>query len=147
MAMQTIQSLLIAIVLSVGQQVDARQVDQVRWAAQANGVPYWLAHSLVRVESDFNSSAVSHAGAIGLSQVMPDTGRWFCGLEPQDLYKPLPNLQCGLSYLRYLYDKFDSWGRALIAYNRGPSRTLREIKLGIGHGTSERYSRMVLGEE
>ena len=51
-----------------------------------NWDPY-LVLSVMRCESSFRSDAVSHAGAIGLMQVMPDTGAWIAHkLNLDDVY-------------------------------------------------------------
>ena len=91
-----------------------------------------MAFGLVRTESAFKSSATSHVGAMGLTQLMPATARW---LEPgttnSDLRNPDVNLRIGFRYLRDLIDKYDGNTRlALLAYNRGPGTVDRILKKG-----------------
>lgn len=107
-------------------------------------IPALISLKLVRVESNYDPDAVSRVGAIGYTQVMPATGLWFCGLRRQDLFAPDANLACGFAYLNYLHQRFGTWSRALMAYHRGPGRLAREARLGLGHGTSVRYARLVL---
>ncbi len=76
-----------------------------------------LLHAIVRTESDYDASAVSPKGAIGLMQVMPATGRRF-GFA--DLRDPKTNLSAGATYLRWLLDRFgNDLSLALAAYNAG----------------------------
>jgi|TARA_A100001037_G_scaffold91951_1_gene83362 soluble lytic murein transglycosylase-like protein len=107
----------------------------IRVAATAEGIPLPLAFSLVQIESTFNSMAVSHAGAIGLTQVMPATGRAHCSLSKRDLYAPADNLACGFSYLRMLYDRTGQWYTALASYNVGDARRIRAHLTGEPDGS------------
>ncbi|RAP41419.1 transglycosylase [Rhodovulum viride] len=91
-------------------------VDVARDAARKHGVPEDLFLRLVQQESGWNTRAVSHKGAIGLAQLMPDTARRL-GVDPTD---PHQNLDGGARYLRRQFDRFRSWRLALAAYNAGP---------------------------
>ena len=81
-----------------------------------HGVPSDLFLRLVQQESGWNPNAVSHAGAKGLAQLMPDTAR-LLGVNIND---PAQNLSGGARYLRMMYEKFGTWRLALAAYNAGP---------------------------
>lgn len=74
--------------------------------------------ALVQVESGGNPKAVSKKGAIGLTQLMPETAKEL-GVNP---YDPWQNLLGGAKYLRQQYERFGSWAKALAAYNAGPGR-------------------------
>ena len=87
-----------------------------REAAQRNGVPVDLFLRRVQQESGWNATAKSHAGALGLAQLMPQTARYL-GVNPRDPYQ---NLDGGARYLREQYETFGSWRLALAAYNAGP---------------------------
>jgi soluble lytic murein transglycosylase-like protein len=87
-----------------------------RQAARKHGVPEELFLRLVNQESRFNPKAKSHAGAIGLAQLMPGTAREL-GVDPHD---PKQNLDGGARYLMEQYKEFGSWRLALAAYNAGP---------------------------
>lgn len=85
--------------------------------------------SLVRVESRFQTWAVSTNGAIGLMQLMPETGRWLAdrlGVHwdgPATLLDPETNLRFGVHYLAYLREKYNGNPKNfLAAYNVGPKR-------------------------
>ena len=94
--------------------------------AEAYGVPETLVYAVIRTESDFESGAVSSAGAIGLMQLMPSTFQWltddklFEHLEDGMLYDPETNIRYGTYYLSLLYDRYGRWDLALAAYNGGP---------------------------
>lgn len=87
-------------------------------AAAAHGVDGRLLAAVVWTESAFRPDAVSHAGAIGLAQLMPGTARSL-GVDPRD---PLENLAGGASYLRAQLQAFERADLALAAYNAGPAR-------------------------
>lgn len=91
-------------------------LDHARAAARRHNIPEDLFLRLVQQESGWNPRAVSHAGARGLAQLMPDTAR-LLGVNPDD---PLQNLEGGARYLRMMYDRFGDWRLALAAYNAGP---------------------------
>ena len=87
---------------------------------------------LVRQESVFDARAKSHAGAIGLMQLMPATARSLSRSVLKShyrgafLYDPGVNAALGAAYLRRLLDQFSgSTVLALAAYNGGPSRIAR----------------------
>lgn len=94
-----------------------RFVDMARAAARRHGVPEDLFLRLVRQESGFDPRALSHKGAIGLAQLMPQTAREL-RVDPHD---PAQNLEGGARYLMAQYRKFRSWRLALAAYNAGPA--------------------------
>lgn len=92
-----------------------------RSAARRNGVPEDLFLRLVQQESGFNPNAVSHKGATGLAQLMPDTAR---GLGV-NIHDPHQNLDGGARYLKQMYQRFGNWRHALAAYNAGPGAVER----------------------
>ncbi|SDK76560.1 lytic transglycosylase domain-containing protein [Aliiruegeria lutimaris] len=85
-------------------------------AARRHNVPEDLFLRLVQQESNWKTGAVSHKGAIGLAQLMPDTAAKL-GVDPND---PKQNLDGGARYLRMMYERYSSWRLALAAYNAGP---------------------------
>ena len=93
--------------------------------AEKYGVPETLVYAVIRTESDFESGAVSGAGAVGLMQLMPSTFKWltddmlFEHLESGMLYDPETNIRYGTYYLSLLYDRYGRWDLALAAYNGG----------------------------
>ena len=88
-------------------------------AACAAGVPVRLFDALVAQESRYRPYARSHAGAMGLTQLMPGTADDLGVADPWDLQQ---NLAGGARYLRMQLDRFGKWELALAAYNAGPGR-------------------------
>ncbi|NUH64087.1 lytic transglycosylase domain-containing protein [Sulfitobacter sp. S0837] len=87
-----------------------------REAATRHGIPVDLFLRLVQQESGWNPKAVSHKGALGLAQLMPQTAR-VLRVDPTD---PAQNLEGGARYLKLQYRTFGTWELALAAYNAGP---------------------------
>jgi hypothetical protein len=78
-----------------------------------------LIKALITVESNWDSSAVSKKGAIGLMQIMPATATDMKIINP---YDPGQNIEAGTRYLRFMLDRFEgNLALALAAYNAGPT--------------------------
>jgi soluble lytic murein transglycosylase-like protein len=102
--------------------VPSRFAAAMQNAAAAAGISPVLLSALVWQESRWNPGAVSPKGAIGLTQLMPQTAREL-GVDPTD---PVANLAGGARYLRQLLNSFDgNVEKALAAYNAGPARVIR----------------------
>jgi soluble lytic murein transglycosylase len=103
--------------------------DAIRREAHKHGLDPLLMAALIRQESEFDKDAVSPAGAIGLMQVMPATGRELGrrlrmgAVTRKALHNPSTNLALGAYYLaRQLELRGGSVEQALAAYNAGPTR-------------------------
>jgi soluble lytic murein transglycosylase len=100
--------------------------------SRRNGLDPFLVAGLIRQESFFNPVAVSPAGAVGLMQVMPETGRGLArrvgigSYDPRMLREPELNVRLGTLFLA---DQLRRWGGkptdAFAAYNAGPGRIAR----------------------
>jgi hypothetical protein len=78
-----------------------------------------LFHAVVSTESNYNPMAISQAGAVGLTQLMPKTAAGM-GVNPTNVDE---NLKGGGQYLQSLIKKYDgNVAKALAAYNAGPGR-------------------------
>ena len=84
--------------------------------AQKMGVDPHMALSIAKIESNFNASAKSPRGAIGLFQLTPSTAKKL-GYNPYYLNE---NIKAGLTYYKMMYKMFGSTELALAAYNAGP---------------------------
>jgi soluble lytic murein transglycosylase-like protein len=106
-----------------------------------------LAFRLVRVESAFRRHAVSEAGAVGYTQILPSTARWMDPrLKEGTLFDRDTNLRLGFRYLRMLLDEYEGDMRlALLAYNRGPG-TVQAI-VARGGDPANGYATRVIGSE
>jgi soluble lytic murein transglycosylase len=102
--------------------------ETLRAETARNGLDPALVAALIWQESTFDPSAVSAAGARGLMQIMPPTGRELArGLRLRYridmLHEPDRGIQMGTRYLRRMVDGFGGRvDKALAAYNAGPSR-------------------------
>jgi soluble lytic murein transglycosylase-like protein len=101
-------------------------------AARTHEIEPQIAFGLVRTESSFRRTAVSHAGAVGYTQLLPSTARWIApGTTRSALFETETNLDVGFRYLRYLKDKYEGdVDLALTAYNRGQGRVDRLLRAG-----------------
>ena len=109
-------------------------------AARDAGVDPKLLTAVVWSESNFKPDAVSHAGAIGLAQLMPGTAEGL-GVDP---YDPDQNLAGGARFLKGMIDQFGRVDLALAAYNAGPARVASLHDGGPGVPVSEGYVTTVL---
>jgi soluble lytic murein transglycosylase-like protein len=125
-------------------KVNAELAGAVYDVALAEGIDPELGFRLVRVESEFNAHAISSVGALGLTQLMPSTARYFDkDVTRQELFEPRTNLRIGFRYLRSLINEYDGDVRlALLVYNRGPVavETLRSLGVDPGNG----YAKLVM---
>ena len=130
--------LIVVLCLGVGwyrQQKELHRFDAypIRYAAEVNAAaaefdlePAYL-YAVILAESSFRPDAVSSVGALGLMQVMPETGEWIAGkLDLSDsftadmLTDPALNVRFGSWYLRYLLNRYDGDKRcASAAYHAG----------------------------
>lgn len=93
-------------------------------AAQRFGIPELWIWRVMHAESRGNRRAVSHAGAMGLMQIMPATwsmltSKHRLGSDPFDVRA---NIHAGAAYLRAMWDRYRDVRLMLAAYNAGPGR-------------------------
>ncbi|MEQ1789955.1 MAG: lytic transglycosylase domain-containing protein, partial [Rickettsiales bacterium] len=97
-------------------------------------LPRELTLSITRQESEFNESAISPSGALGLMQLLPSTAKetaYKNGLDynTKQLYESEYNMTLGSMYLQQMIDKHDgSVIMAIAAYNGGPGNVRKWIK-------------------
>ena len=102
--------------------LDQPFADAIAEAADRHGLDRKLLHALVVVESAYRAQACSHAGACGLTQLMPGTA---ADLGVRDRFDPYENLRGGADYLARQILRFGDLRLALAAYNSGPDRVAR----------------------
>lgn len=103
--------------------------------AQANALDPYLVCGVIHTESHFDMEAESRVDAIGLMQIMPDTGEWIAkkmsikDYSQAKLKDPETNIRMGCWYLKYLMDKFDGDMTLVLAgYNAGPNRVTQWLE-------------------
>lgn len=113
----------------------------IKEAAALYQLPEAIVRAVMRVESDFNPTVVSHAGAIGLMQLMPRTA---ASMGVRNPFDPRENILGGTRYLRILANMFNGdLVLTVAAYNAGEGAVLRHR--GIPPYTeTQRYVRRVL---
>jgi peptidoglycan lytic transglycosylase len=115
----------------------------LRAEAAETGLDPALVAAVIWQESTFDPQAVSGAGARGLMQIMPPTGRELArnlGLKYRIdmLHDPDRGLELGTRYLKRMIDGFGGRiDKALAAYNAGPNRVASWTKARPGQGSEE----------
>jgi soluble lytic murein transglycosylase len=105
--------------------------DEISAHAREKNIDRYLLAALIAQESTFQADIKSSAGAWGLMQIMPATGRQYAqrlGIRPfstRRLIEPDVNLQMGTTYFAELLERFGDAAPALAAYNAGPSRAAK----------------------
>jgi membrane-bound lytic murein transglycosylase D len=116
--------------VQIGFRKSGKYADLIRTAFRAEGVPeelMWLA----MVESAFEPSVKSHAGAAGMFQFMPDGARQY-GLRldrfTDERKDPSKSATAAAKYLADLHKRFGTWELALAAYNMGHGALLSAVR-------------------
>ena len=97
-----------------------------------------LVAAVIYQGSKFDADARSGSGAVGLMQLLPETGQGIADRtggntwKPEDLLDPELNIRYGSWYLRHLLDKYGDERLALAAYNAGQSNVDRWREDGVG---------------
>jgi soluble lytic murein transglycosylase-like protein len=124
------------------QEACDRYVGYAEDAADATGLPVALIMGVMRVESGYREDAESHAGAVGLMQIMPGTGDHF-GCD--DLYDAEVNVACGARVLAdYTARVGGDVQYGLAAYNAGLANAKRWKKAGAPPANLDYVRRVLL---
>lgn len=105
--------------------------DLIQAESRTQDLPPYLVAAIARQESAFAPGVVSRAGARGLLQIMPETGRWWAnrlGIRDYSLdalFHPEINVHLGVAYFADLQRRYGDLQLSLIAYNAGPTRARR----------------------
>ncbi len=104
-------------------------------AAGRYGLSPYLLAAVARSESRFDPSATSRRGAVGMMQVMPETGQYVTHTGSRKalpaLRQPGASVEIGARYLRELVAEFSSEAAAIAAYNGGQANVAQWIQQGI----------------
>lgn len=118
--------------------------DTIKAESAKNNLDPYLVASLIRQESEFNSSVVSYANAWGLMQLLPSVGRQMAREEGMrhfqtfQLLDPETNIKLGTRYLRQMLDHLGGVPEyALAAYNAGENRVVDWQSAGPYQGMDE----------
>ena len=97
--------------------VDSAYDDFIQTASGRYNLDADLIRAVIKAESDFNVTARSNKGAMGLMQLMPDTARLH---NVTNAYNPGENVEAGARHLRMLLDRYQGdLELSLAAYNAG----------------------------
>jgi len=109
--------------------------DEILEHAGDNSIDPFLVAAIIKNESNFDHLAVSDAGAVGLMQIMPDSGEWIAGqmglkdFTVEQLRLPEINIRMGCWYLGELEHEFKrNLALTAAAYNAGRGRTKEWMK-------------------
>ena len=120
----------------IGKEVVPEGIRVLETAAARFGLATDLVLAVIEVESQFDAFAVSPVGAMGLMQILPNTGEALARRYdhpwhgPRTLFDPVTNVRLGIAYLAELRHRFGQWPTALAAYNWGPSAIGRRLMAG-----------------
>jgi soluble lytic murein transglycosylase-like protein len=124
-----------------GYHATQEEIDSsIAMAAARHNVDPNLVRAVVKVESNFNSNAVSRKGAIGLMQLMPQTAR---ELKVKNPFDPDQNVDAGVRHLKYLLESYGGDVKlTLAAYNAGEGAVRRSA--GVPHySETQNYVRRI----
>jgi soluble lytic murein transglycosylase len=134
-------------------QPSAAYVEEIAPICMEVGEELPLILAVIQTESRFREDAVSRSGALGLMQVMPDTGRWMAdrlgmvGYSTEKLREREWNLTIGINYVHYLRQSFPgNLAKALAAYNAGPNRVKGWLDAGQWDGSQARLDDIPFSE-
>lgn len=104
--------------------IDTQAYDRlIKRASTVHKVDMALIKAVMHAESAFNPNALSHKGASGLMQLMPETAQRY---GVQDIFDPVQNVNGGVRYLRDLMVMFDNNTKLVVAaYNAGENAVKR----------------------
>lgn len=127
--------------------------NQIVAYSRENQVNPAIISAIIFAESRFDTQARSHKGALGLMQIMPETGAGVArelnwkDFSPQDLLDPDKNLRVGIRYISYLKRRFNNNDYlALASYNAGFRNVDNWIAEGIWDGNKVRIEQIPFPE-
>ena len=125
-------------------QYPTKHNDIIKKYSEMYSVPSSMIASVIKIESGYDSNAVSPAGAVGLMQILPATAfdmadRIGIDVDYADLFDVDTNIRLGTYYLKYLMDMFDkNTTNTLSAYNWG----LNNVRTWMLKGNTDGYGNL-----
>jgi hypothetical protein len=117
--------------------------------AEAARIDPLLVLAVIQIESGYDPSVVSSAGALGLMQLLPATLQREvkgAGMDAGDPHGPVANVRAGVRYLVRCLHSYPDHDVALMAYNAGPNRLYGWLRAGAVPSQVRGYARRVLAE-
>lgn len=101
-----------------------KQSEIISQYSKDNDLDEALVYAIIKTESSFDSNAKSNAGALGLTQITPETFEWLQTktgetLKSEDLYNSDISIKYGCIFLGMLIDEFGNTKTAITAYHAG----------------------------
>jgi membrane-bound lytic murein transglycosylase D len=113
---------------AAGLKRSGRYIAQMQQIFRDRGLPVELTY-LPIIESSYDNSARSHAGALGMWQFMRATGRQFMRVDRSidERRDPIESTRAAAEFLKQSYEILGNWPLAITAYNYGPAGILRAV--------------------
>jgi soluble lytic murein transglycosylase-like protein len=106
-----------------GKHRGSTYLDFISEASLRYRIPVPLIAAVIKCESNWNATALSRKGAVGLMQVLPSTAEDVAKGSARFLLDPEVNITIGTAYLRILANRYDGeTGKVVAGYNAGPTR-------------------------
>ncbi len=134
----------------------------IQLSASQHSVDPRLIAAIIRVESNYKPDVVSHKGAVGMMQIMPNTAEWiiteagYSELTIDKLKRVDVNIEVGAWYVAALTRQFaedvppnDRYNRVAVvaaAYNAGPGNVRKWLNAGTWDGQATQLNRVPYGE-
>ena len=105
-----------------------KYAETIKLYSRMYGVDPALVFAVCETESHFNPQAYSPMGAVGIMQIMPETGEWlatrlsFENYSNDELYNANTNIRFGTYYLSYLQTLFEEDWQVIASYNAGEGK-------------------------
>lgn len=135
--------------ISISVSLSTRYLKHMVPILQQNGLPGELAY-LCMIESGYRQRARSHAGAVGMWQMIRATSSRF-GLKTNSWEDQrldfIKSTEGAARFLKYLTDRFDDWDHVLAAYNAGEGRVKAAVKRARRKGLSSDFENLRLPRE
>lgn len=108
--------------------VDRIEQTIIRESLKSRFVSPSLALAVAETESSFRPNVVSHAGAVGVMQIMPATAYGMYKVKKEALFNPLTNIRIGVQFLDHLIKKYDGRIDLALSHYNGGSRVIKDGK-------------------